>query len=114
MSVGRERTEDGLPPRVMTDRDAAHLFVHAYETNSMRAWCDALREWNDRPYVGEIGAAVKALRIDWYHDGTAAARALNVDHAYLWRLAIGGKENPHKDLLCRMGLRRVVSYTRIK
>lgn len=74
MSVGRERTEDGLPPLAMSDRDAAHLFVHAYETDSMRAWSDATRAWNDRPYVGKIGAAVKALRCAWYHDGTESSR----------------------------------------
>jgi hypothetical protein len=40
----------------------------------------------------------------------AAARVLEVDHAYLWRLAHGEKDNPDDALLRKLGLRRVVTY----
>ena len=40
----------------------------------------------------------------------AAARVLEVDHAYLWRLVNTIKENPSDDLLRKLHLRRVVTY----
>ena len=40
-----------------------------------------------------------------------AARALEVDHAHLFRIKKGEKQ-PSDDLLRRMGLRRHVYYTR--
>ena len=44
----------------------------------------------------------------------AAARVLEVDHAYLYRLRTGEKRDPGETLLRRLGLRRVVSYERTK
>lgn len=44
----------------------------------------------------------------------AAARAIQVDVGYLSRLASGEKARPLKDTLRRLGLRRVVSYERVK
>jgi hypothetical protein len=44
----------------------------------------------------------------------AAARVLQVDHAYLWRLARGDKAEPSEALLRKLGLRRVVSYQRTR
>jgi len=42
----------------------------------------------------------------------AAGRALNIDHAYLWRLYEGTKREPTPAVLKKLGLRRVVSYVR--
>lgn len=44
----------------------------------------------------------------------AAARVTEIDAGYLSRLRAGEKVNPEKDKLRRLGLRRVVSYERIK
>ena len=44
----------------------------------------------------------------------AAARVLEIDVGYLSRLRNGGKVNPEKDKLRRLGLRRVVSYELLK
>lgn len=44
----------------------------------------------------------------------AAAAVLEVDVAYLSRLASGEKDNPQAWLLRRMGLRQVVTYERRK
>ena len=41
----------------------------------------------------------------------AAARVLSVDHAYLYRLSTGEKCDPGEDLLCKLQLRRVVSFS---
>jgi hypothetical protein len=43
----------------------------------------------------------------------AAARVTGIDAGYLSRLRAGEKNNPEKDKLRRLGLRRVVSYQRI-
>lgn len=43
----------------------------------------------------------------------AAARVLKVDHAYLSRLMTGVKCAPSDALLRKLGLRRVVTYSRI-
>ena len=43
----------------------------------------------------------------------AAARALNMDHAYLYRLKMGEKLNPSKEILRKLGLRKVIYYERI-
>jgi siroheme synthase (precorrin-2 oxidase/ferrochelatase) len=44
----------------------------------------------------------------------AVARVTEIDAGYLSRLRAGEKVNPEKDKLRRLGLRRVVSYERIK
>lgn len=44
----------------------------------------------------------------------AVARVTEIDAGYLSRLRTGEKANPEKDKLRRLGLRRVVSYERIK
>lgn len=48
------------------------------------------------------------------HHGSirAAARVLMVDHAYLYRLSTGEKDDPGDDLLRKLKLRRVVAYVR--
>jgi hypothetical protein len=43
----------------------------------------------------------------------AAARVLEVDWTYLYRLSRGEKDGPGDDLLRKLKLRRVVSYERI-
>jgi hypothetical protein len=46
------------------------------------------------------------------HHGSirAAARVLQIDHIYLWRLMNGDKHNPADALLRKLGIRRVVTY----
>lgn len=44
----------------------------------------------------------------------AVARVTEIDAGYLSRLRSGEKAAPQKDKLRRLGLRRVVSYERIK
>ncbi len=44
----------------------------------------------------------------------AAGRVLEVDSAYLYRLGNGEKTDPGEKLLRRMGLRRIVTYERLK
>lgn len=44
----------------------------------------------------------------------AVARVTEIDVGYLSRLRTGEKVNPDKDKLRRLGLRRVVSYERLK
>jgi len=39
-----------------------------------------------------------------------AARALQIDHAYLARLLSGEKDNPSDSVLRKLGLRKVVHY----
>ena len=41
----------------------------------------------------------------------AAARALRVDHVYLWRLINGKKDNPGDALMRKLKLQRVVTIT---
>ena len=49
------------------------------------------------------------------HDSLrAVARVTEIDVGYLSRLRTGEKVNPEKDKLRRLGLRRVVSYERLK
>lgn len=43
----------------------------------------------------------------------AAARVLMVNHAYLYRLSTGEKDDPGEELLRRLKLRRVVIYERL-
>lgn len=43
----------------------------------------------------------------------AAARATQIDHAYLHRLATGEKWQPLESTLRRLGLRKVVTYESI-
>ena len=40
----------------------------------------------------------------------AAARVLEVDHAYLHRLGTGEKDDPGEELLRKLKLRRIVSF----
>lgn len=40
----------------------------------------------------------------------AAARAIKIDHAYLWRLLKGAKREPTATVLRKLGLRRIVTY----
>lgn len=40
----------------------------------------------------------------------AAARAIKMDHSYLFRLAVGEKTEPSEKVLRKLGLKRVVSY----
>ena len=54
--------------------------------------------------IGELAEKHGSLR--------AAARVLQIDHAYLWRLANGQKDNPDQALLRKLGLRQVVLYER--
>lgn len=42
-----------------------------------------------------------------------AAEAIGLDHAYLYRLCAGTKENPSDETLGKLGLRKVVIYERI-
>lgn len=44
----------------------------------------------------------------------AVARVTEIDAGYLSRLRSGEKASPQKDKLRRLGLRRVVSYERIR
>lgn len=44
----------------------------------------------------------------------AVARVTDIDAGYLSRLRTGEKVNPEKDKLRRLGLRRVVTFERIK
>jgi len=44
----------------------------------------------------------------------AVARVTEIDVGYLSRLRTGQKANPEKDKLRRLGLRRVVTFERIK
>ena len=44
----------------------------------------------------------------------AAGRAIQIDPGYLSRLGSGEKAQPEKLILTRMGLRRIVTYERIK
>ena len=44
----------------------------------------------------------------------AVARVTEIDAGYLSRLRTGEKVNPEKDKLRRMGLRRVVTFERLK
>jgi hypothetical protein len=43
----------------------------------------------------------------------AAARVLEIDHAYLHRLQQGDKTEPSTAVLRKLGLRRVVTYVRL-
>jgi hypothetical protein len=40
----------------------------------------------------------------------AAARVLQVDHAYLKRLLDGVKDNPSPDLMRKLGIRKLTTY----
>ena len=43
-----------------------------------------------------------------YGSGRALARALGIDHAYLWRLKTGRKDAPSHTVLKKLGLRQMV------
>ena len=40
----------------------------------------------------------------------AAARKLDINHTYLWRLSKGHRTNPDDDVLAKLGLMRVTHY----
>jgi len=42
----------------------------------------------------------------------AAARVLEIDHAYLYRLRTGEKNDPGEELLRKLKLRRIVTHER--
>ena len=44
----------------------------------------------------------------------AAARVLQIDHAYLWRLQQGEKNDPSEDVLRKLELRRIVRVTYVR
>lgn len=48
--------------------------------------------------------------VDKHGSLRAAARVLNMDHAYLHRLCIGTKVNPSAGTLRKLGLRKAVVY----
>lgn len=58
-----------------------------------------------RRRIAEIAAQHGSVR--------AAARVLEMDHVYLWRLMVGQKRNPQPALLRKLGIRRVVTFERI-
>ena len=61
------------------------------------------------------GLAVRISELEQQHGSLrAAAKVLGCDAGYLSRLRSGEKENPSAILLKRIGLRRVISYERIK
>lgn len=53
---------------------------------------------------------VLAAKIERHGSLREAARALGVDHVYLWRLSVGQRNNPSAALLKKLGLRRIVGY----
>jgi len=48
--------------------------------------------------------------ISRYPSSSQAARALRIDKAYLHRLLYGGKTNPSKEVLRKLGLVAVLDY----
>lgn len=44
----------------------------------------------------------------------AAARAIDIDHGYLSRLATGDKVRPGKTILRRLGVKQVITYESLK
>lgn len=44
----------------------------------------------------------------------AAARVLQIDPAYFWRLHAGEKSNPTDAMLRKLGLKKVTLYTKAK
>jgi transcriptional regulator with XRE-family HTH domain len=72
-----------------------------------------------RPLAEAAGVAVTlAERIDelvaQHGSLRAVARVTEIDAGYLSRLRAGEKVNPEKDKLRRLGLRRVVTFERLK
>lgn len=61
----------------------------------------------------ELGARITEL-MKRHGSLRAVARVTQIDAAYLSRLATGGKKNPSKETLRRLGLRAVVIYERLK
>jgi len=59
--------------------------------------------------MNEITEAVEKL-IEKHGGLRAAARAIDVNFAYLWRLGAGEKTNPSPKVLRKLGLKRVVIY----
>lgn len=59
--------------------------------------------------------AERILELIAQHDGIRpAARVLGIDPAYLLRLYDGEKTNPSAVILKKLGLKKVVTYVRIK
>ena len=53
-------------------------------------------------------------RIKTHGSLRAAARALDIDPGYLFRLLTGEKKNPSRATLTKLGLLRVETYQRLK
>lgn len=53
-------------------------------------------------------------KIDEYGGIRAAAAALKVSPSYLSRLGAGKKDNPNKELLEKLGIKRVVTHIEMK
>ena len=50
----------------------------------------------------------------YYHGGLSeTARILNIDKSYLKRLHDGSKTNPSDETLKKLGLKKIISYTKI-
>lgn len=62
--------------------------------------------------AAQLQAAVQQA-IDRHGGVRVAARALRIDHAYLYRLRSGEKSDPSDAVLRKLGLRRVVTYEAI-
>ena len=43
-----------------------------------------------------------------------AARLLDIDPAYLWRLSRGKKRNPSGYILAKLGLKKMITYELVK
>jgi hypothetical protein len=61
--------------------------------------------------MNAIASAVDTL-IQRHGSLRAAAKAIGVDHAYLWRLERGIKTRPSDEVLQKLGLKRSVKITR--
>lgn len=61
----------------------------------------------------QIEVAISSL-IQKHGTLRAAARAVNIDPAYMWRLRAGEKENPSDSVLRKLGLVKEVTYLRRK
>jgi hypothetical protein len=62
--------------------------------------------------MNEIQAAIEHLKTK-HGSLRAAARAINEDHAYLWRLSNGRKANPSERVLKKLGLTREMRYKKV-
>ncbi len=61
----------------------------------------------------KIGARIQELAKQ-HGSLRAAARALEIDHAYLWRLQQGEKTEPGAAVLRKLDLRRIVTVNYVR